>query len=60
MAYLEQEFREKVLSGFSGEGETGYQLRLHGKDNGTKEWDKLERAIDSGIRVRNGFLTLSA
>ncbi|GAA5863153.1 hypothetical protein JCM3774_001438 [Rhodotorula dairenensis] len=60
MAHLEQEFREKVLSVFSGEGDAEYRLRIHGKSDGTKEWEKLERAIDSGIRVRDGYLTLSA
>lgn len=57
--HLVQEFRDKVLPVFSGDTGVDFRLRLHGKDDGTKEWEKLERAIDSGCRIRDGVMTLS-
>ncbi|GAA5984574.1 hypothetical protein JCM10908_003407 [Rhodotorula pacifica] len=59
VSHLVQEFREKVLCRFSGGEESEFRLRIHGKDDGTKEWEKMERAIDSGVRIRSGCMTLS-
>ena len=58
-SHLVREFRDKVLPVFSGKIGVDFRLRIHGKDDGTKEWEKLERAIDSGCRVRDGIMTLS-
>lgn len=57
--HLAQEFRDKVLPVFSGDTGVDFRLRIHGKDDGTKEWERLERAMDSGCRIRDGVMTLS-
>lgn len=57
--HLVQEFRNKILQVFSCDTGADFRLRIHGKDDGTKEWDRLERAIDSGCHIRDGTLTLS-
>jgi len=55
LTHLLAEFRSKVLKRFSGiKGPPEYRLRLPEGDA------KLEKAIDSGARIRDGWLTLSA
>lgn len=58
--HLVQEFRDKVVPVFSGDSGVEFRLRVHGKDDGTREWDRLEQAIDSGCRIRDGVMTLSS
>ncbi|GAA5836870.1 hypothetical protein JCM9279_007685 [Rhodotorula babjevae] len=53
LAHLLAEFRSKVLKRFSGVGgPPEYRLRLPEGDA------KLEKAVDSGARIRDGWLTL--
>lgn len=58
-SHLVREFRDKVLPVFSGDTGVDFRLRIHGRDDGTKEWERLERAIGSGCRIRDGVMTLS-
>ncbi|GAA5921203.1 hypothetical protein JCM3775_004137 [Rhodotorula graminis] len=55
LSHLVAEFRAKVLKHFSGVGgPANYRLRLPEGDA------KLEKAVESGARIRDGWLALSA
>lgn len=58
LSHLLDEFRTKVLKRFAGaaQGPAEYRLRICPAGQG----EKLEKAVDSGARIREGSLTLSS
>jgi hypothetical protein len=61
VSHLVEEFRTKVLPVFAGVSvapDAEYKLRL--QKDGPDMDHKLEKGIDSGARIRDGWMTLSA
>ncbi|GAA6046643.1 hypothetical protein JCM3770_003093 [Rhodotorula araucariae] len=60
LAHLLDEFRTRVLPRFSGILSETDEYRLRIVPEGGNGDSKIEKAVDSGARVRDGWLTLSA